>query len=280
MDTICDLCSRLFAQPHRLAQTLTHQVERPFPIALHAHATLLQFDLIVGCGGRALVGGRSVALHGTTAMVSYPGDPHGYELLPGGAPSRVYHVKIEARSDWPIVRERALPTVVTGLGRRESLMGALSVVMRLNLVPSVQSPLRLARLSEAMCLWPTDDSGDAGIDAGGSWMDSAELDLAAALRLIDARPAHPPSLDELADAVHLSTRHFARRFRRLLGCTPHAYITARRLDRARRLLLEHRLKIREIAEALGFSGVATFSRWFSQHHGKSPTQYREDPTVL
>ena len=279
-EAVRDLCAHLFAQPQRLAQTLTHQVTQPFVIAPHEHPRTLQLDLILGCGGRASVDGRELQLHGTTAMVSYPGQRHGYELEPGALPSRVYHVKIESEADWPIERQRPLPPLMTGLGRLESLTGALAVVMRLNLVRYVRSPLLFARLSEALCLWPTGSSGDAMVSAGGSWMDSGEVDLAPALKLIEDRPAHPPSLDEMAEAVHLSTRHFARRFRAMFGCTPHAYITARRLDQARKLLLEHRLRIHEIAEALGFSSVATFSRWFSQHFGKSPTQYREDPTVL
>lgn len=273
-----DLCSRLFAEPQRLAQTLTHQVRQRFVIAPHTHPDVLQFDLLVGPTGEAFSEGRTVPLRGGTALIAYPGDEHGYELHPGTPPSRVYHVKVAVDRSWPIVRDRPWPTVLTGMGRLESLVGALTVVMRLNLVRQVRAPLLFARLSEALCLWPASASPDA--EPGAAQAPSAEIDLAPALALIDARPNNPPSLDELADAVSLSTRHLARRFRATFGCTPHAYITARRLDQARKLLLEHRLKVHEIAEALGFSSVATFSRWFSQHFGVSPSHFREDPTVM
>lgn len=273
-----ELCGRLFAQPQRLAQTLTHQVKQKFVIAPHAHDDVLQFDLIVGCTGRAYHRGGWTDIHATTALVAYPGDEHGYELHPGQPPSRVYHVKLADERDTPLASQRPLPTTLTGLGRLEALAGALSVVMRLNLVRQVQAPLLYARLCEAICLWPRSAQDDT--DAVATLSPAAEMDLAKAIALIEARPAHPPSLEELADAATLSSRHFARRFRAAFGCTPHTYITARRLDQARKLLLEHRLKIHEIAEHLGFSSVATFSRWFSQHYRVSPTQFRDDPTVM
>jgi AraC-like DNA-binding protein len=273
-----DLCGRLFAQPQRLAQTLTHRVTQRFVISPHAHDDVLQLDLIAGCTGRASLGGRWHAISGTTALVSYPGDEHGYELDPGAPPARVYHVKLRVERDWPIVSARTLPVMLTAMGRHESLLGALTVVMRLNVVRQVRSPLLFARLCEALALWPRNASADT--EAGGSLGPREEMDLAPALRLIDARPAHPPSIEELAEAVSLSTRHLARRFRATFGCTPHTYITARRLDQSRKLLLEHRMKVHEIAEALGFSSVATFSRWFSQHFGVSPSQFREDPAML
>ena len=36
----------------------------------------------------------------------------------------------------------------------------------------------------------------------------------------------------------------------------------------------------EVADELGFSSPAAFSRWFTRLAGQSPKQYREDPTQL
>ncbi len=274
------LCGLLFGDPTRLTQTLTHQVTRPFTIAPHEHEGLLQFDLILGCRGRAYASRRWHDVHGTTALASYPGDPHGYELLPGDPPSRVFHLKL--RLDEPLDAP-VFPPVVTGLARPQDLAAALQVVCRLNLVKQWQSPLMLARLAEALCLWPRGVPGRSSPDPGtvhALAADPSHSDLAAAIDLIDRRVQDPPTLEEMAGAVHYSPRHFARRFRALFGCTPHTYVTARRLDHSRRLLLENRLKVHEIAAALGFSSVATFSRWFSEHVGRPPTAFRDDPRVL
>ena len=47
-----------------------------------------------------------------------------------------------------------------------------------------------------------------------------------------------------------------------------------RVELATRLLIGHR-PISEIANLVGFSGQAAFSRWFAQHFGCSPSEWRE-----
>src|SRR5690606_36464433 len=103
---------------------------------------------------------------------------------------------------------------------------------------------------------------------------------AAAVETIRQRSSDPPAMAELAAAAGVSTRHFARVFAERMGTTPHAYINARRLAVASDLLLARQLKVRQIATAVGFSSVATFSRWFTAAAGINPRRYRADPTVL
>jgi AraC family transcriptional regulator len=72
----------------------------------------------------------------------------------------------------------------------------------------------------------------------------------------------------------------ARRFRAACGCTPYAFVTAKRLARAKELLLQGRLNVSEVAEALGFPNIHTFSRWFRREAGIPPRVFRQRPTVL
>jgi AraC family transcriptional regulator len=65
-----------------------------------------------------------------------------------------------------------------------------------------------------------------------------------------------------------------------MGMTPHRYATMRRVDRAKTVLLSNRLTVGEIAELLGFSGHATFTRWFTQHTGLTPRAFRSSPQVF
>lgn len=65
-----------------------------------------------------------------------------------------------------------------------------------------------------------------------------------------------------------------RRLQKLLGA-PHAYIEDRRLETARRLLDEPRLKVREVAELVGYSSVQVFSRAFRRWSGERPTVFRD-----
>ena len=272
-----DLCRRLFADPARLVETLSHKIDRPFRIAPHLHRTLLQLDLIDGCRGRAWIDGTWTAISGLTAIVSYPRQEHGYELRHGSEPSRVGLVKIQVAESWPAVAGRMFPTLRTGLSGLGALCGSVQSVIHMGIVRKARSPLLLARLAEMLSLWPRQMQG--GEVAAIGELPDEQRGLAAAVAMIDSQTAQPPTMDELATAAHLSVRHFARRFRMAFGCTAHAYITARRLERAKQMLLGHRLKIYEVADSLAFGSVATFSRWFGHHTGTTPTQYRNDPTV-
>ena len=278
------LCSKAFADPSLLVQTLTHQISDPFTIREHVHDDVMQFDLLVGCEGVVRSAGKAIAIEGNTAMVSLPGCEHGYELLPGDQASRVYHFKLrvaESRQSSGDGQAGFAP-VVTGLGAVEPLVAAMRSMTRLGLIEHLRPALLIARLAEVLCLWPRDQHDVKPTAGDGGGRDDGDVDqrMAAAFELIERRLNAPPTLDELARAAHFSPRHFARRFHRLYGCTPHTYITARRFALARQTLTQQRLSVTQIARSLGFGSVATFSRWFTQQAGTSPSQYREDPTVM
>jgi AraC-like DNA-binding protein len=269
-----DLAARLLAEPARLEDALTHTVEQAFHVAPHAHDDQLQLDLICGCSGTAWIDGQRHKLRDVTVMLVWPGQSHGYELLPGQSPSRVYLLKIHVEEDWPFIAGHVLPSLTTGLMPQEALRDAMQAVVRYNSLASRPMLLMLARLTEVLAYWPTGASGQAPA------ADIGDPQIAPAMHLIDARPADPPTIDELAEACNLSPRHFARRFKRSCGATPHDVITARRLNHAKSLLLARRLLVHQVADQLGFSSVATFSRWFSHETGIPPSQYQSDPSIL
>ena len=68
--------------------------------------------------------------------------------------------------------------------------------------------------------------------------------------------------------------HFARAFRRAFGETPRAYLTRRRIERAKDLLRAANLTITEICFLVGFESVGSFSSRFRDLVGMSPTEYR------
>ena len=76
---VADLCARLFTEPDRLDQAVTHAIDHRLYIAPHAHKDLLQFDLMTGCDGSCLIDGKWRRISGLTAMTTYPGDEHGYD---------------------------------------------------------------------------------------------------------------------------------------------------------------------------------------------------------
>ncbi|WP_076859611.1 helix-turn-helix domain-containing protein [Bradyrhizobium mercantei] len=84
------------------------------------------------------------------------------------------------------------------------------------------------------------------------------------------------SLDRLASIACLSRFHFARAFKQSVGQSPHRYVNARRLGRAKALLIEADRPLVDIAFALGFSSQANFARAFKQATGLAPGQFRRE----
>jgi AraC-like DNA-binding protein len=79
---------------------------------------------------------------------------------------------------------------------------------------------------------------------------------------------------DIADHLGYSPRHLDRRFNEEMGLTPMAYLNRFRLRQSRRLLQSTCRSIGEIADAVGFSDSAYFSRVFKQEMGVSPSEYR------
>jgi AraC-like DNA-binding protein len=79
---------------------------------------------------------------------------------------------------------------------------------------------------------------------------------------------------DLAAAVHMSECHFARAFKQAAGQSPHVYITARRVARAKELLRNTDLPLVEVAACTGFQSQAHFTGVFRKYSGATPRVYR------
>jgi len=94
--------------------------------------------------------------------------------------------------------------------------------------------------------------------------------LSRVVELIDTRLEGRVVLRELADVAALSPFHFLRAFRRTTGLTPHAYVTARRMERASRMLHSSERPVWEIARRLGYANPAHFRMAFRRAFGVAP----------
>jgi AraC family transcriptional regulator len=82
------------------------------------------------------------------------------------------------------------------------------------------------------------------------------------------------ALEDIANVLSLSQYHFCRLFKQATGVTPYQYLTQRRIERAKKLLLTTKLTITEIAFAVGLSNHSSFTRLFRQYVGVSPKLFR------
>lgn len=83
-----------------------------------------------------------------------------------------------------------------------------------------------------------------------------------------------PAVADLAQACGLSTRHFFRLFRAATGQTLTAYVTERRIERAKQMLGAARPAIKVIAWECGFETSAAFSAAFRKAVGMTPREFR------
>jgi AraC-like DNA-binding protein len=94
------------------------------------------------------------------------------------------------------------------------------------------------------------------------------------LGLLHGDPAHPWTLDELADGVAMSRSAFADRFTALVGQPPMQYLAQWRMQIAAGRLTSGNAKVATIAEEVGYESEEAFSRAFKRLMGVSPAAWR------
>jgi len=78
----------------------------------------------------------------------------------------------------------------------------------------------------------------------------------------------------LAEVAGLSVHHFARQFKQSAGVTPHVYLTQKRVERAREMLVQTDLSLAEIAFTVGFCDQGHLARHFRDMLGTTPREFR------
>lgn len=86
--------------------------------------------------------------------------------------------------------------------------------------------------------------------------------------------SEPISLNDMAQVAILSPFHFSRVFRDVTGVSPGRFLSTIRLFEAKRLLVTTSLSVTDIAFAVGYSSLGTFTRRFTQSVGISPARFR------
>jgi AraC family transcriptional regulator len=88
------------------------------------------------------------------------------------------------------------------------------------------------------------------------------------------RLCEPISLHDMSRVAYISTFHFNRVFHQITGLPPAKFISAMRLDEAKRLLLNTSLSITDISFEVGYNSLSTFTRRFTQRVGLGPREFR------
>lgn len=83
------------------------------------------------------------------------------------------------------------------------------------------------------------------------------------------------SVSEMARLIDLSVSHLQHLFKKELGQSPAQYVQALRLQRARDLLENSSLSVKQIMMRIGAKDRSNFERRFKRAYKTTPVQYRK-----
>jgi AraC-like DNA-binding protein len=80
----------------------------------------------------------------------------------------------------------------------------------------------------------------------------------------------PPTLEEMSSIAAVSPSHFDRVFRQVTGIAPSYFMSALRLEAAKKLILTTDSSVTDVCFEMGFSSLGTFVRRFTKLVGVAP----------
>ena len=92
--------------------------------------------------------------------------------------------------------------------------------------------------------------------------------------ILDREYPREISIGEIAARLQVARSTLFRQFQKKYAISPMQYLTNLRLEQAKKILLQTRLSVKEIAAAVGFRGAHFFCRIFNGYVGRAPGAWR------
>ncbi|MEO3388022.1 AraC family transcriptional regulator [Mesorhizobium sp. CAU 1741] len=208
--------------------------------------------------------------------------------VPAGMPmwTKTDAIHYFAHLNLHIHKDRLLRFIAPSIGRSAALsalrrpveiqdVGSIETLARLT-VDELSQPTRHVLFAESLV--GSIVTGLLDIADGAGPRVAGRLTQAQMNRLVayvDARANERVTVAEMAAAVGLSESWFAAVFKQTTGQTPLQWKLAKRIDHAKRMLMENRFPLAEIADRLGFSDQAHLTKAFRQVVGETPAAWRK-----
>lgn len=213
---------------------------------------------VAACAGDAASGARAVREHRPDILftdIKMPGED-GLAMLAG------------LKGEFP----RMQIAVLTGYRDFEYAQRAI----RLGVSRFLLKPSKMEELEEALnfmtgvldCLPPEEPPEEEPADAANSFI------VRQARAYIAGHCGSKLSLQDVADHCFVSQWHLSKLLNRHLGQTFYDLLNAERIRRAKALLEDPALRISEVAERVGYTDTAHFSRVFKKLEGVSAGEWR------
>lgn len=105
-------------------------------------------------------------------------------------------------------------------------------------------------------------------------LSSKELEVDEIKLYLEQTTDHAVTMDELASRFHLNKYYISRLFSKSYHTSPIQYHITQRVQQAMKLLFLTNMSVSEVAAAVGYSSVQSFSKVFKSVVGESPNSYR------
>ena len=81
---------------------------------------------------------------------------------------------------------------------------------------------------------------------------------------------NPPKVEAIARKVNMSVSSLLRQFKLIFGKSIYQYYVEKKMELAKKMILENGFTVKEIAEILGYNQASPFIECFTKYHGYSP----------
>ncbi|MEZ5425818.1 MAG: AraC family transcriptional regulator [Pyrinomonadaceae bacterium] len=261
-----ELYGKTLRQKKVAAFTLTERFYPPFfKTPVHSHESAL-FCLVLRGNYTESFGRRERICAPSTALFHASQDPHAEHFHDRGGHSFI----VEINSQWMarIRREIKFPDITADFpGGRLPRLG-MKLYREFQHLDSL-SPLIIEGLMLEITGETARMNSKPSNDRKPDWLKRVESYLL-------ERFAEPFSLDEVARFVGVHPVHLAQSYRKFNRITVGHRLRSIRLENARRLLIQTRKPISEIALETGFSDQSHLTRLFKREYGLTPHRYRKN----
>jgi len=96
-----------------------------------------------------------------------------------------------------------------------------------------------------------------------------------AKQLLDGAIYRKVNIEKLAEEVNVSKSQLSREFKKYYNCSPYQYLMNKKITVAKQLILNTKMKVSEISDALCFSDEYNFSNTFKAKTGVSPLAFKK-----
>ncbi|MEX1119842.1 MAG: AraC family transcriptional regulator [Terrimicrobiaceae bacterium] len=241
------------------------------PIAYHGHDFAEVFWVEEGRGIHHL-NGRRIEIQAGDLVFIRPSDKHGLLTINGGVfrlcnvafprsvPTRLCRTYFPDEAGWFWAQDSSPHSIAMDAEQREALQAECDWLRG--------APRDLLSLDNFLLnLFRLLGRAHAPHDNRPDWLDAAMRGFGSAEHLADG-------VQRFFRMAGRCPEHVARTMQRHCGTTPTAWVNARRVEYAARLLESTMLPVTEVAFRCGFENLAYFHRLFRASHGTTPRSYR------